>query len=255
MRKPLIGLNADFRPSKKDSPAYTFLAATYHDAILSAGGIPVIVPTMTTEADIATVLDSLDGFVLVGGGDLDPRRDGFHLHHSVRLMDERREKFDRTLVGIIAERKLPVFGIGVGMQLLNVTCGGNLYLHIPEDVPGAIPHRDPQDPFHRHALEVKPGSLFERVFGDGEIRVNSSHHMGIDEVAPGFTVTARCPDGIIEGIESNRPDWFAIGTQFHPEADSASAIDIRIFEEFIAGITGKAIVISEDEEVEVLQAA
>jgi putative glutamine amidotransferase len=78
----------------------------------------------------------------------------------------------------------------------------------------------------------------ERVYGEGEIRVNSMHHMAIDAVAPGFTVTARCPDGIVEAIESVTDDWFAIGTQFHPEADSASALDLRIFEEFLVGITG-----------------
>jgi len=60
--------------------------------------------------------------------------------------------------------------------------------------------------------------------------------MAIDEVAPGFAVTARCPDGVVEAIESTRPDWFAIGTQFHPEAPSATALDFRIFEEFVEGV-------------------
>jgi putative glutamine amidotransferase len=245
-KKPLIGLNADFRGPKKDSSAFTFLAAGYHDAIVAAGGVPVVVPPMEEEDDLARVLDLLDGFVLVGGADLDPRRDGFMLHSSVRLMEARREEFDRLLMRLIAERRLPVFGIGVGMQLLNVVQGGNLYLHIPEDVPTAIPHRDPQDPAHRHTLEVAPGSLMERVYGDGEIRVNSMHHMAIDEVARGFRITARCPDGIVEAIESTRDDWFALGTQFHPQAETASAIDIRIFEEFICGITGEVISIADE---------
>ena len=134
---------------------------------------------------------------------------------------------------------MPVFGIGGGMQLLNVAQGGNLFLHIPEDLPRALPHRDPIDPAHRHALVVEPGSLMERVYGEGEIRVNSMHHMAIDEVAPGFAVTARCPDGVVEAIESTSDDWFVVGTQFHPQADSASALDLRIFEEFVTGITGR----------------
>ena len=245
-KKPLIGLNADFRGAKKDSAAYTFIAAGYHDAIVAAGGIPVIVPSIDDEDDLSRVLDLLDGVVLIGGADLDPRRDGFMLHPSVRALDSRRETFDRMFMRLIAERRLPVFGIGVGMQLLNVSQGGNLYLHIPEDVPTAIPHRDPIDPAHRHTLEVVPGSLLERVFGDGEIRVNSTHHMAIDEVARGFRVTARCPDGIVEAIESTREDWFALGTQFHPESETASAIDIRIFEEFICGITGEVIKVEDE---------
>jgi putative glutamine amidotransferase len=63
--------------------------------------------------------------------------------------------------------------------------------------------------------------------------------MAIDEVAPGFQITARSPDGVVEAIESITEDWFAIGTQFHPEADTASALDMRIFEEFICAITGE----------------
>ena len=93
-----------------------------------------------------------------------------------------------------------------------------------------------QDPNHRHTLDVASDSLVGRVYGDGEIRVSSRHHMAIDEVAPGFRVTARCPDGVIEAIESEMMDWFALGTQFHPECGAASALDIRIFEEFIEGV-------------------
>jgi putative glutamine amidotransferase len=237
-KKPLIGLNADFRAAKKDAPAFSYVSAGYYDKILEVGGIPLIVPPLSDDADIERILDQLDGFVMIGGADLDPRRDGFMLHPSVRPMDARREDFDRRLMNAIADRRLPVFAIGAGMQLLNLSQGGNLFLHIPEDLPKALPHKDPLDTAHRHGLEVVPGSLMERVYGDGEIRVNSLHHMAIDEVAAGFEVTARCPDGVVEAIESVREDWLAIGTQFHPESESASALDIRIFEEFICGITG-----------------
>ena len=159
----------------------------------------------------------------------------------MRLLDQRRESFDRMLMRLVAERKMPVMGIGCGLQLLNVSQGGNLFFHVPEDLPRALPHSDPIDLNHRHALVVEKGSLMERVYGEGEIRVNSMHHMAIDEVAPGFAVTARCPDGVIEAVESTQDDWFAFGTQFHPESDSASALDLRIFEEFVAGITGEVI--------------
>jgi len=238
--KPLVGINADYRSAKKDSPSFSFLCAGYYDSIVKSGAVPVIVPPMDDEGDICRVLDLLDGFVLVGGADLDPRNDGFMLHPSVRLMDRRREEFDRTLMRLIAERRMPVFGVGCGMQLLNVSQGGNLFLHIAEDMPRALPHADATDPAHRHALVVEMGSLMERVYGEGEIRVNSMHHMAIDELAGGFAVTARCPDGVIEAIESTQDDWFALGTQFHPEADSASALDLRIFEEFVAGILAQA---------------
>jgi putative glutamine amidotransferase len=234
--KPLVGLNADYRSSKKDTPAFSFVQAGYYDAIVRAGGLPVIIPPLAEEDDLSQVLDKLDGVVMVGGADIDPRRDGFMLHPSIRLMDPRRETFDRMLIDLVARRRMPVLCIGAAMQLLNVSQGGNLFLHLPEDLPKALPHRDPLDPAHRHALEVVPGSLMERVYGESEIRVNSFHHMAIDEVAPGFRMTARCPDGVIEAIESEIPGWLAVGTQFHPEAETASALDQRIFEEFLAGL-------------------
>src|SRR3712207_3419087 len=111
-RKPLVGLNADYRPSRKEGPAISYLAAGYYNAIQAAGGIPVVLPPTDNEDDFEQVLDMLQAFVLVGGGDLDPRRDGYQLHSSVRLLDERREEFDRMLMQKIAERRMPVFGIG-----------------------------------------------------------------------------------------------------------------------------------------------
>lgn len=234
--KPLIGLNADYRSAARSMPAYSYIAAGYFQSVTAAGGIPVVVPPQNEQDSIQKLLDRLDGFILIGGADLDPRNDGFMLHPSVRPLDPAREASDRMLMAEIAERRMPVFGIGTGMQLINVQQGGNLHLHIKEAIPTAVSHCDRQDPNHRHTLEVESDSLVGRVYGDGEIRVSSRHHMAIDEVAPGFRVTARCPDGVIEAIESEMIDWLAIGTQFHPECGAASALDIRIFEEFIDGV-------------------
>ncbi|MDO5580266.1 MAG: gamma-glutamyl-gamma-aminobutyrate hydrolase family protein [Planctomycetia bacterium] len=233
-QKPLIGLNADYNA---DKTAVSFLFAGYYESVLKAGGIPVIIPPYSDENDLDPILEMLDGVILTGGADVDPRRDGFMLHPSLRLMNEKRENFDRLLISKVYERRLPLFGIGAGMQLLNVFRGGTLYLHISEDLPRALPHRDAMDPYHRHALVVEKDSLFDSVYGDNEIRVNSLHHMSVDDVAPGFLATARCPDGVIEGIESlDFNEWFAFGTQFHPESASATAMDLRIFKEFVEGI-------------------
>jgi putative glutamine amidotransferase len=225
MSKPIIALNADYRVAAGDKPAVSYVPAGYYDALVEAGALPVILPPVD---------------LLVGGADLDPRRDGWMLHPAVRPLASRRENFDRMLARTVCERRMPVFGIGVGMQLLNVTMGGNLFLHLPEDLPEALPHHDILDPAHRHTLELAAGSIMDRVYGDGELRVNSRHHMAIDELADSFRVTAKCPDGVIEAIESNSEDWFAMGTQFHPEAETASALDLRIFEEFLAGVKESA---------------
>ena len=239
--RPLIGVNVDYREAQKNSPAYAFLGAGYFDSLTKAGAVPILIPPLEDEIDLNRVLDLLDGVVMGGGADLDPRRDGYRLHPAVRLLDPRREEFDRTLMRLIADRHMPLLAIGCGMQLLNISQGGTLYLHIAEDLPRALPHLDALDPAHRHALEVEPGSLMERVYGEAEIRVNSLHHMAIDDVASGFAVTARCPDRVIEAIESTMDDWFAFGTQFHPQNASATALDLRIFEELVAGITGEVI--------------
>ncbi|MEM6689082.1 MAG: gamma-glutamyl-gamma-aminobutyrate hydrolase family protein [Planctomycetota bacterium] len=231
--KPLIGINADYRAAARTMPAYGYVAAGYFQSILDAGGIPVIVAPLPDEASVSQLLETLDGFVLIGGGDLDPRNDGFMLHPSVRPMDPLREASDRMLINEIAERRMPLLGIGTGMQLLNIQQGGNLFLDISEDLPNAVPHLDPHDANHRHTLNVESDSPIGRVYGDGEIRVSSRHHMACDEVAQGFRVTARCPDGVVEAIESEMMDWFAIGTQFHPECGAASALDLRIFEELV----------------------
>jgi putative glutamine amidotransferase len=240
MSKPIIGLNADFANGAGDKPAFTYIASGYYDAISKVGGIPIIIPPLADDDDLEQLLHQVDGVVLVGGADLDPRRDGWMLHPTIRLLADRREQFDRRLVRLISERRKPVFGIGAGMQLLNISQGGTLFLHLPEELPTAIPHKDPHDPEHRHGLEVVFGTLMERVYGDGEIRVNSMHHQSIDDVAPGFQVTARCPDGVVEAIESTQEDWWAMGTQFHPESESASALDVRIFEEFLDGVREKS---------------
>lgn len=239
-RKPLIGLNMDYRAADKVGPAMGQIPAGYFDCLIRAQAVPMIVPPLTARADIERALDVLDAFVLIGGADLDPIRDGCYRHARTQLMHPRREDFDRLLAKLIWQRRMPVLGIGAGMQLLNVSQGGTLSLHIPDDFPNAIPHYDPQDPYHRHGLVVTKGSLIDRVYGEGEIRVASRHHMAILDLAPIFEATARAPDGIIEAIESQDPDWFAIGTQFHPECEAASALDLRIFEEFVEEVARRS---------------
>lgn len=234
--KPLVGINTDFRKGQGKHPSHSVVTAGYFDRISRAGGIPVLLPPLESEVDLEQVLNTLDAFVMIGGNDYDPRRDGYVVHPSMKLMDPRRETFDRSLVEAISRRRMPLLAIGAGLQLLNVIHKGSLFYNIPDDLPEALPHRDSHDNAHRHGLVVEAGSLMDKVYGDGEIRVNSRHHIAIDEVASPFKVTARCSDGVVEAIESMDEDWFVIGTQFHPESDAASALDLRIFELFIEGI-------------------
>ena len=130
---------------------------------------------------------------------------GLAPHPAVTMVPERRELADRLLCKLVQQRRMPVLGIGLGMQELNVVCGGGLFLHLPEDMPKAIPHRDPHGGAHRHTVVMQPGTRLEEIYGPGEIRVNSYHHQGIRKLAPNFRVAALAPDGLIEAFEGKDP--------------------------------------------------
>jgi putative glutamine amidotransferase len=231
--RPLIGVNADYVPANKLHRSHIRLAAGYLDTVAAAGGLPVMVPPLGKDIDVDAWLDRLDGFILSSGLDMDPRRLGLASHSAVQPMPERRDESDRQLVRRLLERRLPVLGIGLGMQQLNVACGGSLYLHLPQDMPRAMPHRDATDPDHRHAVLIEPNTRMEEIYGAGEIRVNSCHHQAVRQLGAVLRAGARAPDGVIEAIESIDPHWFCVGVQWHPESETASALDMQLFESFI----------------------
>ncbi len=233
LTRPRVGINADFVPAGKTTAPHFRLHAGYCDAILAAGGLPIILPSIGQEKEIDALLGMLDGVILSGGLDLDPRRWGQLAHNAVQPMPSRREENDRILAQQIVARKLPVLGVGVGMQMLNQLNEGTLYLHLPEELPRAMPHRDPTGAAHRHAILVEVGTRLEEIYGPGEIRVNSQHHQAVRQLGAGLRIGARAPDGVIEAIETTDPNWFCIGVQWHPESETASALDMQLFESFI----------------------
>lgn len=231
--RPWIGINSDFIPAGKHGIAQSRVNAGYFDAVLSAGGLPIILPPLAKGREIDAFLDRLDGMVLTGGLDLDPCRLGQPSHASIQPMAHRREENDRLLVQRIVAREVPVLAIGVGMQMLNQVCGGSLYLHIPEDLPRALPHKDSSDGPHRHLVLIEPDTRLDEIYGGGEMRVNSDHHQSVRLVGAGLRVAARAPDGVIEAIEATDPNWFCVGVQWHPESGTATALDLQLFESFI----------------------
>jgi putative glutamine amidotransferase len=238
--RPVIGMNADFVAANKHAVAQAKLHAGYFDAIVTAGGLPIIVPPVAKETEIDEYLDRLDGFVLTSGLDLDPRRSSQMTHSAVTPMAERREQSDRLLIRRIIERQTPVLAIGLGMQQLNQALGGTLYLHLPEDLARAMPHFDPTGGAHRHAVLLEPGTRIEEIYGGGEIRVNSMHHQAVRQPGTGLRVGAVSPDGVIEEIESVDPNWFCVGVQWHPESETASALDLQLFECFMQACARQA---------------
>jgi putative glutamine amidotransferase len=247
--KPLIGINGDFRPSKKDATALSWFNTGYYDSISAAkvktgpkesdvtNAIPILIPPLDDDAELKQILGMLDGLVLSGcTQDLEPVRLGLDKHPLTRPMPARREDFDRRLCKMAVEMRMPILAIGGGAQLLNVICGGSLYQHISEDCPRSLHHFDPVENTLRHVIEIVPGTRVDTIYGPGEIRVNSCHHQAVSRVAKGFRISATAPDGVIEAIESEDPDWFCLGVQWHPESETASALDMQVFEQLLQAV-------------------
>src|SRR5262245_56053063 len=231
--RPVIGVNADFVAAGKTHHAHLRLPIGYVDTVVAAGGLPVVLPPLASEKELDALLDRVDGFILSGGLDLDPRRDGQPTHPALQLLPERREENDRMLLRLLMERRMPLLGIGLGMQQINVALGGTLYLHLPEDMPRAMPHRDPTGGPHRHLVLLEPNTRLDEIYGGGELRVNSSHHQAVRQLGEGLRAGAVSPDGVIEAIEIAAAGWFCVGVQWHPESETASALDMQLFESFV----------------------
>ena len=231
--RPLIGINTDYFAATKTYSAHARVNAGYFDAVLAAGGLPILLPPLGKEAEIDALLDRVDGIVLTGGLDMDPRRHGQTVTSTLQPMADRRDASDRVLVRRIVEREVPVLAIGVGMQQLNVMMGGTLFVHLPIELPKALPHFDPSGGPHRHIIVLEPDTRIDEIYGGGELRVNSRHHQAINQVGKGLRIGAKSPDGVIEAIEAEDTDWFCLGVQWHPEADTASALDMQLFECFL----------------------
>ncbi len=232
--KPVIGINMDLIGARKHMAAHLRLDPGYADSVMAGGGLPVLMPPLNKEPEINAFLERVDGVILTGGLDMDPKRSGNPTHSAIQPMDERREENDRLLLKCLLRRKLPLLGIGLGMQQINQALGGEMFLHLPEEQPRAMPHDDPDtEGPHRHLVILEPGTRLEEIYGGDELRVNSHHHQAVRQVGSRLRVSAFAPDGIIEAIEAVDPNWFCIGVQWHPESESASALDMQLFEAFI----------------------
>jgi putative glutamine amidotransferase len=231
--RPLIGINLDVQAVAKGRPPHSSVHSGYYDCILTAGGLPVLIPPLTKEPDLLPIFETLDGVVLTDGDDLEPRRMGLGPHPSIKVMNDRRELHDRLLCKLAQQRKTPILGVGVGMQELVVSYGGGIYQHLPEDLPKSIPHRDPQGGVHRHIVVMQRKSMMLDIYGEGEIRVTSYHHQGVRKLPPGFRAGALAPDGLIEAVEWKGEDWFCVGVQWHPHKEGTVSLDMQLIEAFV----------------------
>jgi putative glutamine amidotransferase len=173
--------------------------------------------------------------VLTGGEDVDPARYGEKRHEKVRSVSAARDATEAALIKEARERGTPVLAICRGIQILNVALGGTLVQDIPSQCETDIVHDEESARDSRtHEISVEPGSLIARAIGTEHCTVNSFHHQSVKRVADGMRVTARSPDGIIEGLESTDENWWVMAVQWHPEemTDSAEPWDQGLFKAF-----------------------
>jgi putative glutamine amidotransferase len=204
------------------------LSVKYENALLAAGGIPVIAPVTTHRALLAEAVRRADGVMLTGGDDIQPRLYLDKLSKSLRRTLHvtpdygARDLREVILLDEVFRQRKPLLAICRGHQLLSVALGGKLIVDIPQQLPAALRHRRldrPCTPVHR--LRLQAGSLLATIVGDRWLGANSTHHQAVVEPAEPLVAVARTADGIVEAMELapsvRKALPFLLSVQFHPE--------------------------------------
>jgi putative glutamine amidotransferase len=210
--RPRVGLTLDV---DRGGARYV-LGTPYVEAVLAAGGLPVLLPYAPGAA--GAYLAILDALVVTGGAfDVDPALYGEARRDVCGPLEPERTAFEEDLVLAALAARLPLLGVCGGMQLLNVVRGGTLHQDLRADV-GLAGHEQPAPKdVPSHDVVVAPDTRLAALVGAGPLRVNSTHHQAVKAPGAGVRVSARAPDGVVEAIEL--PELpFALGVQWHPEA-------------------------------------
>lgn len=208
---PVIGISTEI-----DIPGRIAVKRKYVDAVLQAGGIPFILPFTDNVRILQSVVSSLDGLFLTGGGDISPVIYGETTSPECGECCRDRDNFDYALLRLASERQIPVLGICRGMQIINTYFGGTLYQDLPAQYPSEICHRSLDTSIvSQHSVRcLRNGKLYS-ITGKESLKVSSIHHQAVKKLACGFKATAFANDGVIESIESDSGRIW--GVQFHPE--------------------------------------
>ena len=226
--RPVIGICTPLERARWgawDLDAF-LLPRSYADAVNRAGAMALLLaPDPALVEDPDEVLDRIDGLMLAGGADIDPAMYGAAPHPATIGSVPERDAFEVALVRRALQRDMPVLGICRGMQVMNVACGGTLHQHLPELL-GHEEHRRVLGSFvgADHDVRLAPESLAARAAGEELHATKSHHHQGIDRLGDGLVVTGwALIDELPEAIEVPG-NHFALGVQWHPEADETSRL-------------------------------
>jgi putative glutamine amidotransferase len=221
-RLPLIGIPADRRLCGKH---YFHMAGEKYIEAVAAGAnaVPVLIPALGSEIDLASLLDACDGLLLTGSAsNVEPHHYGGPASVPGTLHDPNRDATTLPLIPRAIASGLPVLAICRGFQEMNVAFGGTLHQRLHE-VQGYSDHREdestPLDVQYGPAHEVllEPGGTLRKIAGQDRLQVNSLHWQGIETLGKDLAVEARAPDGVIEAFRVADAPNFALGVQWHPE--------------------------------------
>ena len=218
--RPRIGITSWHRKDPDGLERWESIRESYTGAVLAAGGLPLILPIAGGDPPMpADYLEAVDGVIFSGGEDVAPAYYGEARDERCQEPDPDRDLFEIHLARGVLERRLPVFGICRGLQLLNVAAGGTLYQDLTCR-PGTLACHSASAADRRrlvHRVRIHPGTRLHTIMDVRESAVTSTHHQFVKEVAPGFQVSAESvEDGIVEAIE--HPVFpFLVAVQWHPE--------------------------------------
>ena len=222
--RPLIGIScsmgqAIYSMTQDNVPQLQHrLGDSYVKAVTQAGGVPVLLPNNLDVSTVEEIAAGLDGFLLSGGGDVDPAVFGERATAQLGAVTPRRDDFELALARyVMNETDKPVLGICRGIQVMNVAMGGTLHIDLPSE--GKLCHSMGMYPrnVRTHDVNVTTGTRMAEIMDGMESRVNSFHHQAIRDVADCFAVSAVSePDNVVEAVELPG-ERFVVGVQWHPE--------------------------------------
>jgi putative glutamine amidotransferase len=233
MAKPLIGVTTRNGKDSNGNPT-TVIGHNYIRAVAGAGGLPFLIPSMLNEEDFRDIYSRLDGILFTGGGDVSLEYFSGSDHPRIGEIDKLRDLTEITLLRTAADDGKPMLGICRGAQVMNVALGGTLYTHIPDQLKNALDHDYPGDlrEVLVHPVNVDESAKAAEIFGETLLHVNSLHHQGIKDIAPGLKASGYAPDGLVEVIEiSDHP--YAVAVQWHPEWLQDQPAMRRLFKTFV----------------------
>jgi putative glutamine amidotransferase len=188
----------------------------------------LVIPPQRSSSRIRSVIPHLDGLILTGGNDVHPRFFGARKAPETYPCVTERTLLEFALISAALRRNMPILAICLGMQVLNIARGGDVFQHIKE----TALHNQSAALRRAHRVDILQHSILARLLQRPFIHVNSSHHQAINRIGKGLVVTARSPDGLAEAIEFPKKR-FVVGVQWHPERTRSAEASKKLFNGFV----------------------